>query len=93
MELTKAVAVVRDLLDPKRDSFGEEASPDVREALGLLVRYAEGRCSNDACDQLADSRIFWPGRAPARVCPAHKNAALAVANCMGFDLHVERCEP
>jgi len=92
MELTKAVAVVRGLLTLEpRD--GVAGSAETQEALRTVVRFAEGRCSHEACDSMADSRIFWPGRAPARMCPNHANAARAVANCMGFDLHVERCEP
>lgn len=46
-------------------------------------------CHQVGCHALAAARFYWPGREPLAACPAHTNAAMRIANAMGFPLHLE----
>jgi hypothetical protein len=59
------------------------------EALSVLLAYVEAKCIHPDCPNEARTRVFWPGRAPARMCPFHSQAAMTVASCLGVPLHVE----
>ena len=46
-------------------------------------------CNHRSCDNEADFKIYWPGRAPIALCEPHKDIAVNMATGMGFQLVVE----
>ncbi len=51
------------------------------------------KCEQIGCDVDATARMYWPGAKPVVVCPMHHNLALALAQAMGFYLHVAMLDP
>lgn len=46
-------------------------------------------CSQFECKAVAIWRVFWPGQGPRLMCEEHALKARAVAETMGFYLHIE----
>jgi hypothetical protein len=47
------------------------------------------KCVTKTCDAPAVARAFWPGQGAPGYCGPCLRRAVAVAEVMGFDLHVE----
>lgn len=46
-------------------------------------------CSQFECEAVPLWRVFWPGQGPRLMCETHALKARAVAEAIGFYLHIE----
>jgi hypothetical protein len=86
MELAVAISTLIEEVLPALVKADERHA----EALSSLLFYVDARCMHEECKGEAKIRMYWPGRAPTRVCQLHADAALTVAGCVGVAVRMER---